>query len=470
MKAFDIRKVAIIFVMINLVSFGLCFLNHNIWYDETYTMALVRHSYVDIWSITANDVHPPLYYFIVRSCMLVLGFSLYAARILSLIPFLLLLLAGITKIRKMFGDDVSYLFLILCSALPAMLRLELEARMYMWAMLFVLLTGLYAYEAIESNRISKWLGLAFMSLLAAYTHYYALLAVAILYGLIFVVIMIRQRKLVLNWLLSGVMVLAGYFPWLTKLLGQMNKVSKDYWITKPTLFEIAKYIVYPFHIVEQLIPTLIAGILLLPLLVVIIINIRRNYKSKEALFGIITFMVLFLVIGVGILVSFLVKPVFVARYMAVTFGLVWLGMAIFLEKASEQSIKRILILLLSVLLLESAGQCVYENSNSFRQMEELSNSMDQDASIIVSDTHSLGIASYYFDHKIYALNNQEQLAAFEPKMQFASSEEILNMAGKYYYITADAKTVKGGFKDRAEWIQDIEIEDHIYHIYLIKKN
>ena len=30
-------------------------------FDESYTMALIRYSFVDIWRITSLDVHPPLY-------------------------------------------------------------------------------------------------------------------------------------------------------------------------------------------------------------------------------------------------------------------------------------------------------------------------------------------------------------------------------------------------------------------------
>lgn len=38
----------------------------DIWYDEAYTFGLIRHSYREICFITAADVHPPLYYILLK--------------------------------------------------------------------------------------------------------------------------------------------------------------------------------------------------------------------------------------------------------------------------------------------------------------------------------------------------------------------------------------------------------------------
>ena len=44
------------------VLYALLALSRNIWADEAYTFAMLRHSFPEIWRITAADVHPPLYY------------------------------------------------------------------------------------------------------------------------------------------------------------------------------------------------------------------------------------------------------------------------------------------------------------------------------------------------------------------------------------------------------------------------
>ena len=47
------------------VSVFLCF-SGDIWYDELFTMGLAGQSLSELTAITAADVHPPLYYMIVK--------------------------------------------------------------------------------------------------------------------------------------------------------------------------------------------------------------------------------------------------------------------------------------------------------------------------------------------------------------------------------------------------------------------
>lgn len=54
-------------------------------YDESYTIAMARNSFSNIVRITANDVHAPLYYFMVKIISILLGGSVYAGRLLSLL-------------------------------------------------------------------------------------------------------------------------------------------------------------------------------------------------------------------------------------------------------------------------------------------------------------------------------------------------------------------------------------------------
>lgn len=52
-----------------------------VWADEAYTMAIVRHSYREIWQITTADVHPPLYYFLLKTiCASLLRFPCWRTK------------------------------------------------------------------------------------------------------------------------------------------------------------------------------------------------------------------------------------------------------------------------------------------------------------------------------------------------------------------------------------------------------
>ena len=53
-------------VMLLGVSVYLCFCN-DIWYDELFTMGLGNQSLSGLVSVTARDVHPPLYYMRIKN-------------------------------------------------------------------------------------------------------------------------------------------------------------------------------------------------------------------------------------------------------------------------------------------------------------------------------------------------------------------------------------------------------------------
>ena len=53
---------------------GLCF-NDSVWADEAYTMLLVQKPWPEAWRLLLSDVHPPLYYIIVKLVCTVFGYQ-----------------------------------------------------------------------------------------------------------------------------------------------------------------------------------------------------------------------------------------------------------------------------------------------------------------------------------------------------------------------------------------------------------
>ncbi|MDE7359017.1 MAG: hypothetical protein K2N39_06270, partial [Lachnospiraceae bacterium] len=97
-------------------SLMLCFSN-DIWYDELFTVGMVEHSYGEMVRFTAADVHPPLYYCIVKLfvdlCKLIapgVG-TVIPAKIVSVVPYFILLLYAVILMRRRFGIFVGGLFL-----------------------------------------------------------------------------------------------------------------------------------------------------------------------------------------------------------------------------------------------------------------------------------------------------------------------------------------------------------------------
>lgn len=146
-----------------LIILGTLFLilpifHQNMWFDESYTVAICKHPFNEIWTIGSHDVHPVLYYFIVRIIFMLTNNSIIAARFFSVVPLVILAILGYTHISKDFGRKTGMIFSTLILIFPSVLMYAGELRMYTWAALFVSIMCLYAYRIIKYD-YSKRTGL-----------------------------------------------------------------------------------------------------------------------------------------------------------------------------------------------------------------------------------------------------------------------------------------------------------------------
>ena len=217
------------------------------WFDESYTIALVSHDISEIIRIDSNDVHPVLYYLLLKAVTCIFGNSILVARLFSVSAGILIGILGFTHIRKDFGPKVGLAFSFLMLFLPFMAMYGMEIRMYSWTMLFTTLSGIYAYRSIKQEKKRNWLLFAIASLCAAHCHYYGLVAVAIINALLLLHILFSQKmyeekipyytsyedfliqkkklkkKYIFRFLFAAIVEIIGYLPWLFVFLTQARK-------------------------------------------------------------------------------------------------------------------------------------------------------------------------------------------------------------------------------------------------------
>ena len=91
--------------------------------DESFTVGLLRLPFVDFWNTILVDVHPPLYYLILRTVNELLIFFnmssssyIYVYKIVSIVPYILILIISLTFLRKKYDWFTSGLFVFtLCT-------------------------------------------------------------------------------------------------------------------------------------------------------------------------------------------------------------------------------------------------------------------------------------------------------------------------------------------------------------------
>lgn len=381
----------------------------NFWGDEGFTIRLSQMSFSTMLNTTAEDVHPPLYYIIVQLLCKILGYKDYVYHLSSIIPYLLTLIVSLTIIRKKWGNETAAILIGFASLLNHSIQFTVEARMYYWGILFILLAYLQLHNIINYNRLKDYLLFTLFGLCAAYTHYYCLVSVTFFYAAILLFMLIKKRydwaKLAITY---GITIIC-YLPWSYYLLKSFIKTSSDYWIEEcpefseciEFLFE-GKYHKYFFNIL--IIVLILALLLELRLLI-------PNEKSKKIIpyslntsgltFSDSTFFIITGVVSVvgtalgGIVVSALFRPMFITRYLFPVSVIAWLLIGICISKLKYKFIYSILI----IILICSCGIPEYKkvyNRESYQNKQmtytlEITQDIfnNNEDCILLSDEHSL---------------------------------------------------------------------------------
>ena len=117
-----------------------------LWFDEAYSVGMAAHSFEEIWTIGAADVHPVLYYWMLHCVYLVFGQNIVVYRLVSVAGAVALAMLGYTHVRKDFGPTVGMLFSALVFLVPWSMHVALQIRMYAWLMVAVMVAAIYGWR------------------------------------------------------------------------------------------------------------------------------------------------------------------------------------------------------------------------------------------------------------------------------------------------------------------------------------
>ncbi len=432
-----------------LVLLALCgIFTSSMWADEVFTVELLSHPFKEIIKIAILDVHPPLYYLIYLFFYKIFGFIfnydiVYVGKLVSIMPFIILLIINLTYTNKKYGKNISFIFNLLICGMPHMMQYALELRMYSYALLFVTITFLISLSIKEnSGNYLKWFLLTIFSTLALYTHYFAGLACVIIFiELLIHFIKVKNIKSIINVFLFGIMIVAFFSPWLIVFIKQVIKVNKSYWILPITFVDIIKCLSIFFTY-----NSITSSILSFSLITLAIIGIYKLKNKNEILSGIFVYLFTFIV---GIFISLFIKPILVPRYLIVTAGCFYFSLAFGINKIisdfNYRKISKITYILLVLIALFTNTYCLaykYKNTivtnNTLNCLNEIIKDED---TIVYDDFHlSLIISHYYNDCKNYAYTD-EYVTPFTECFDNCNIKRLYDIdslkyiSKEFYYIT-----------------------------------
>ena len=433
-----------------VLSARLCFAD-GIWYDELFTMGLTERSFGELTAFTARDVHPPVYYYFVKMVRGIVqgGNGIVIGKLCSLLPLAGLFAYAATMVRRRFGWLCAGLFAFGIMAMPSLSQYTVEIRMYTLAMFFVTAAFLHAFEIVcgvgdsGESRKKDWICLAVYGIMAAYTHYFAGAAAAMIYLFLFVFLMIRKasKKEKRNWFFCVLASVAAYLPWMAVVIRQMTQVKENYWIlplTWRTFGSCVKFLMKPpfgsgtFQVAA-------AVALFAAYTGLMFYGLWKNRKRPEEVFliaagtGVLAGVVLF-----GFAASFLLRPVFIVRYMVPAAGCFWFSFA-FCASSAAKNRKIFLPVLAAIFLLGIGDYRWFRNDETWRRvrMEEVEEAMGQIApeDVVITQFNQVqGVTGYYLENDIYLWNAEPEpliCDIFENKyFSFSSADDIKTWMGE----------------------------------------
>lgn len=215
------------------LNFGLIY-DNVVWGDEAYTCNAIRHEMDGIFQIlTQQENHPPLHFLWLKAFAELFGYEIPVYHFASYVPFVVGLLLAVTLLRKRYGNIPAAFFVVIAGLSAPCLEYNMEIRMY--ALAFLGLGGCYycVSRILSGSRALGWIGMVFWALVAAYSHYYALVAAGIMVAAACVAAWLRYRGR--TWVkgLVSIAVFAGlYAPWLSQVFRATRSVSVYWWMTE----------------------------------------------------------------------------------------------------------------------------------------------------------------------------------------------------------------------------------------------
>ena len=454
-------------VHIGIIILGIIFIlipafHTNIWFDESYSIAIANKSFSEIWTITGHDVHPALYYWMLHIINLIFGSHILIYRLFSELSIVLLGIIGYTHIRKDFGEKTGILFSFFTYFLPIMNTYAQEIRMYSWTCLIVTMMAIYGYrfyknikQKEEKNKLKNLCLFGVFSICSCYIHYYALVTAGLI-NLILLIYLIKNRKDnkkdLRNFLILAVIQIVLYIPWMVFFVVQLKQVGGGYWIQLSLIGTTVDVLSFQFK--NQVdsnfmndAKALAALIVSIALYIYLIIKAYKLKNKGESLKPVALSTGIYIGVIVIILLVSMISPILYARYLLVMTGLYIFTLSFIISKEKNKIIAGIIISITLILAILGNIQNVKENYNKENSevYDYISSEIKEDDILLYSKIGNGGIIATYFpNNKQYFMNLEhwgveEAYKAYLPAMETKEDWDFLkDYKGRIWLIDEDS--------------------------------
>ncbi len=301
-------------------------MQQSIWFDEAHTLLLAHQPVPELIRLAAIDVHPPLYFLVVKLWAGLFGWSDDSLRVLgSVIAVLLIGLVSLLA-KTVFGRRAGLLAALFVAVSPFVIRYNFELRMYSLAASIVVVATYVLVKAVSSSsqkqRVWLWTLYAVLVALGMYTVYYTAfiwLGHAVWLAVRWYRVRRQRNTADKQTFFYGLCAYAGavliWSPWLLVFITQLTNgalanITEPLTAANTLSFLTFSFLYQPFGRLTMVQSLLFWG--LITALVMVVLYVRRvktlpRYTSLVVTILVVPFAFLALVS--------LVKPLYVERYL-----------------------------------------------------------------------------------------------------------------------------------------------------------
>lgn len=338
----------------------------SIWFDEAFSAYIAQFSYWDILRYTANDVHPPVYYWALKTWSYLFGTTDLALRSLSIFFGAGVITAMFFLTRKLFGRAIAWTSLLFLILSPMLIRYSDEARMYTLAALIVVAATYVMLRAIETKSRKRWVGYGLLVALGMWTHYFTAFVWLAHWAWRATQTWRKgdgfklwwRRFFTKDWVVAHVVAVATFFPWLVVMTLQLGGVqATGFWIGPVSIDTPANYLGNYFYYLEhyEVQGWLAFGMIaLLGLVVILLPKVYKRLNSKEKR----SFLLIASLSWVPPILLFLtslppLRPSFVERYLlpAIVFLSVFLAIVLIVGTRRWKALFRAIPIVIVVVMM-----------------------------------------------------------------------------------------------------------------------
>ena len=404
--------------------------------DEFWTIGVINLPLSESIPLMISDVHPPLYYLILKAIFKVLSFfgiqynNIFLLKLFSILPFGLILIIFGTKIQKEYNWLTVGLFTFILGSVNMFVIQFLTIKMYNWALLFLLLSFIYFKRILLYSDKKSWVLFTIFSTLVAYTHYFILITTVLLYAILLTYFLTNKnsnfefKSQLKKWCLSVISAIILYLPWLFIFLDQIDHRQHVLESSFPTITDIINYFTYFTGIesdfaIETILFKVFAFATLILIAYIFIKEYKKDTRSIDTIYTGIGLISFYLSIIFGIIIVSLAFNIFTLRYLVPVGSIFWFAVCILVGKIENK--KLLIISLIAIFIICIVG---------------VSQTLDSTNELYTSGTDAIELLN--------SLNNKDTIIVYTQEFHYINFHNYLNETREYkseFYMPYSPKNI-----------------------------